>query len=220
MNIRTIGIGIVAVALILAISMTASAVPESSGSDAATGGTITSVDHGSATTQTQHWAGYYGDVGGSIRLGDVGSEMYKWSANDDVGGEVYASTASSIAWASIVAESGANVDNNVSYLSGASDSATTTFSTTNSADITVGTTTVALGDASATHTYVNGTVQTTSFEEAILYDGTNIVWTAIISPNTDGFESGYSAHDYQMIVPENEEGATAATTYYFFVELE
>ncbi len=220
MNMRTIEIGIVAVALILAISMIASAAnPEASGNSDATGGTISNVDHGTATAQTQHWAGFYGDVGGSIRLGDVGSEMYKWSA-EDVGGEVYASTASSITWANIRGESGANVDNNVSYLSGASDSATITFSGTNSADITVGNKTVTAGDASTTHTYVDGTAQTTSFEEAILYDETNIVWTAIISPNTDGFESGSTQHDYQMIVPENEEGGTAATTYYFFVELE
>ena len=220
MNMRTIGIGIVAVALILAISMAASAGPEASGSDAATGGTITSVDHGSATAQTQHWAGYYGDVSGLIRLASGDDVMYSWTAGTVVGGEVYASTNETIAWGSIVAETAADVDTALTYLAGKSDSATITFDTTNSAVINVGTVPITQGTAAATHTYVNGASQTINFEEVILTDGTNTVWTAIISPNAVGFETGTATHDYQMIVPEDGSGNTATTTYYFFVELE
>ncbi len=217
MNIRTIGIGIVAVALILVISMTASAEPVASGSNDATGGAITSVDHTGATTQTYNWAGYYGDVGGTLRLGTDTAKMYEWTTAD-TGGEVYASTSESITWSSIVGESGAHVDSNLTYLADKSDSATITFDTSNSA-LNVGNVLIAAGNASATHMYVDGSAQTDDFEEVILTDGTNTVWTAIISPNKDGFESGTITHDYQMIVPEDGSGNSDATTYYFYVEL-
>lgn len=218
MNIRTIGIWIVAVALILVISMTASANPETSSSNDATGGAITSVDHTSAITQTYNWAGYYGDVGGKLRLGTDNAKMYEWTTTTDTGGEVYASTSESIAWGSIVGESGAHVDSNLSYLADKSDSATITFGNSNSA-LNVGNVLIAAESASATHTFVNGNAQSTNFEEVILTDGTNIVWTAIISPNSEGFEDATASHDYQMIVPEDGSGNSDATTYYFYVEL-
>lgn len=217
MNIRTIGIWIVAVALILVISMTASADPETSGSNDATGGAITNVDHTSATTQTYNWAGYYGDVGGTLRLGTDTAKMYEWTTAD-TGGEVYASTSESITWGSIVGESGAHVDSNLSYLADKSDSATITFGNSNSA-LNVGNVLIAAGNASATHTFVDGNSQSANFEEVILYDGANIVWTAIISPNSEGFEDATASHDYQMIVPEDGSGNTNAQTYYFYVEL-
>jgi hypothetical protein len=217
MNIRTIGIWIVAVALILVISMTASADPETSSSNDATGGAITNVDHTSATTQTYNWAGYYGDVGGTLRLGTDNAKMYEW-ATADTGGEVYASTSDSITWGSIVGESGAHVDSNLSYLADKSDSATITFDSLNSA-LNVGNVLIEAGNASATHTFVNGNAQSTNFEEVILTDGTNIVWTATISPNSEGFEDATAPHDYQMIVPEDGSGNSDATTYYFYVEL-
>ena len=217
MNIRTIEIGIVAVVLILVISMTASADPVTSGSNDATGGAITNVDHSSATTQTYNWAGYYGDVGGTLRLGTDTAKMYEWTTAD-TGGEVYASTSESITWGSIVGESGAHVDSNLSYLAGKSDSATITFNTPNSA-LNVGNVSIGAGNASATHMYVDGSAQTDDFEEVILTDGTNIVWTAIISPNSEGFEDAAALHDYQMIVPEDGSGNSDATTYYFYVEL-
>jgi hypothetical protein len=218
MNIRTIGIWIVAVALILVISMTASADPVASGSNNATGGAITSVDHISAITQTYNWAGYYGDVGGKLRLGTDNAKMYEWTTTADTGGEVYASTSDSITWGSIVGESGAHVDSNLSYLADKSDSATITFGSLNSA-LNVGNVLIEAGNASATHTFVNGNSQSTTFEEVILTDGTNIVWTAIISPNSEGFEDAAASHDYQMIVPEDGSGNSDATTYYFYVEL-
>jgi hypothetical protein len=218
MNIRTIGIGIVAVALILVISMTASADPVASGSNNATGGAIINVDHISAITQTYNWAGYYGDVGGKLRLGTDNAKMYEWTTTADTGGEVYASTSDSITWGNIVGEIGAHVDSNLSYLAGKSDSATITFGSLNSA-LNVGNVLIEAGNASATHTFVNGNSQSTTFEEVILTDGTNLVWTAIISPNSEGFEDATAPHDYQMIVPEDGSGNSDATTYYFYVEL-
>lgn len=217
MNIRTIGIWIVAVALILVISMTASADPETSSSNDATGGAITNVDHTGAITQTYNWAGYYGNVGGKLRLGTDNAKMYEWTIAD-TGGEVYASTNESITWGSIVGESGAHVDSNLSYLADKSDSATITFGNSNSA-LNVGNVLIKAGTASATHTFVNGSAQSDTFEEVILYDGANIVWTAIISPNSEGFEDAAASHDYQMIVPEDGIGNSDATTYYFYVEL-
>lgn len=219
MNIRIIGIGIVVMALILAILITANADPVSSGSNSAQGGSITSLDHTDVTTPTYNWAGYYGEVGGTLQLASGSNVMYSWSTAE-VGGEVYASTGAPD-WSNIVAETGADVDNGMEYLKDKSDSATITFSGINSADIVVGNKKIDLGTASATHTFVNGTTQSTVFEEAILTDGTNIVWTAIISPNAYGFEVGATTHDYQMIVPEDGSGNhTGTTTYNFYVELE
>lgn len=202
------------------IVATEKASADAAGSTEARGGYISSMDL-SATPQTCNWAGYFGEVTGTLTLEDVtGDMMYSWAAAD-IGGEVYASTASSITWSDIAAENVSDVDTALDYMTAnMSDSVTNTFTnSSNSATVDVGT--VAIGDATtaATYTYVDGAAQSTSFEEVILHDGTNVVWTAIICPNTEGFEDGVATHDYQMIVPEDGSGNTIPTTYYFYVEL-
>lgn len=203
------------------IVATEKATADTAGSTEVRGGYISSMDL-SATPQTCNWAGYFGEVTGTLTLDDAtGDRMYSWAAAD-IGGEVYASTASSITWSGIVAEAVADVDGALGYMDDTmSDSVTNTFTdTSNSAAIDVGTVQIGLGTTAATYMFVDGATQSDNFEEVILHDGTNIVWTAIISPNADGYETtGTETHDYQMIVPEDGSGNTVATTYYFYVEL-
>jgi len=201
------------------IVATEKATADAAGSTEVRGGYISSMDL-SATPQTCNWAGYFGEVTGTLTLEDsTGDLMYSWDAAD-IGGEVYASNASSITWSSIVAENVSDVDGALTYMSASmSDSVTNTFTNDSNTAIDVGTVTIVENTAASTYMFVDGITQSDDFEEVILHDGTNIVWTAIICPNTEGFETGDATHDYQMIVPEDGSGNTVAETYYFYVEL-
>lgn len=220
-NITTVtATGSAATAGDFVIVATEKASADAAGSTEARGGYISNMDL-SATPQTCNWAGYFGEVTGTLTLEDAtGDKMYSWAAAD-IGGEVYASTAGSVTWSGIVAENVSDVDTALGHMTAnMSDSVTNTF-TNSSNSVTVDVGTVAIGNdtTAATYMYVNGAAQTTNFEEVILYDGTDIVWAAIICPNAEGFEEGAATHDYQMIVPEDGSGNTVTTPYYFYVEL-
>ena len=69
-------------------------------------------------------------------------------------------------------------------------------------------------------TYVNGTIQneSTLFQEILLWDGSNMVYTTLIESNIQGFD--LNVYDFQMLVPEKGwAGPVTSTNYYFYVEL-
>ena len=75
----------------------------------------------------------------------------------------------------------------------------------------------------STRLYVNNSAPVpndTSFEQIILHDGTNRVYTTLIENNLWGFAGGANngTFDYEILVPHNAT-LSVATTYYFFVEL-
>lgn len=181
-------------------------------SDNAEGGYINSLDI-AGSTQTSMWQGYYGNVTGTLTLEDSsGNSMITW-IYDDKGGEVFATTNQSADFTSIAAQTATGADALLSYMDNAtmSDSVADTFESTYGSNIEIGRTTI--GSSSAAVVTLN-----TNFTEVILKDGADsLIWTAIINPNKNGFDG--VAHDFQMIVPEDNAGTSVVTAYYFFLEL-
>ena len=182
------------------------------GNATAAGGNITPVNL-TSTTITEAWHGFYGQVAGNITLEDsAGFRMYAWAFNA-TGGEVYASRSNAVAWATIAAENDCTTDEALTGTG--SDRTNLTFTPSANTVFNVGTTVIAAGSACATNTYVNSTAQAATFEEVILDDTANIVYTGLLENNAQGFDNGN--YDFQIIVPDNR--TTAVETYYFYAEL-
>lgn len=175
-------------------------------------GNITYVDL-DTNFSTYRWAGILGDVTGNIVLGDgVGNDiLFTWTAKGRV---VYATEASTIAWASLTA---ANTSTIPSYINGGSDSDnfTNTFSGTGTVDsglyaTSIGTVPRAttLGGTSGWYTYA-------------LYDGSNVVYAGNVIPAGENAYDGSTTVNYQMIVPESGVNNDAtASQYNLWVELQ
>jgi len=173
-----------------------------------------------ATVQNSRWKAFVGWVDGKFTLDDSsGSSVYDWSLSTTEG-EVYATRASgSIVWGSIACASAGEItaeDTAMDHSAG--DNITSTFSSTNTGTYIVSGTTIGVGDCSSVNTYIDNATQSSSFEEFILYDTSNIVFATEIEDAVGGYDGvGY---DFQMIVPESgNETFTGATAYYLYVEL-
>jgi hypothetical protein len=187
-------------------------VSQAPGNATAAGGNITNVNL-TATTITEAWHGFYGQIAGNISLEDsAGFRMYAW-AFGATGGEVFASRSNAVAWATIAAENDCTTDEALTGTG--SDRTNLTFTASSNSAFTVGTTNIAANSACSTHTYVNSTAQAVDFEEVILDDTTNIVYTGLLENNAQGFDNGN--YDFQIIVPDNR--TSAVETYYFYAEL-
>jgi hypothetical protein len=56
------------------------------------------------------------------------------------------------------------------------------------------------------------------FEELLLYDGSYVVYAALLEDSITGFDG--TEYDFQMILPDSGlEGSQTPETYYFYVEL-
>jgi hypothetical protein len=68
--------------------------------------------------------------------------------------------------------------------------------------------------------WVNDTANTANlFEEVLLYDGSNILYTSRIQNNLIGYRNDSTQYDFQMLVAENASSVSPRTNYYFYVEL-
>jgi len=77
------------------------------------------------------------------------------------------------------------------------------------------------GECLSAHLFSSGTITDNLFQEVLLYspDSENIVFTAILDEDQQGFDGNY--HDFQMIVLEDGHGTDSSpTVYYFYVEIE
>lgn len=86
-----------------------------------------------------------------------------------------------------------------------------------------------VGDCYGAYMNVNNADQATDFEEVVLTDGTyedeggsnydyDLIYAALLENNANGFDN--VPYDFQILLPEDAaDGATAVTTYYFYVEL-
>lgn len=175
----------------------------------AEGGNVTYVEIDS-TVITSRWAGFYGNVSGSLLLGDAtGNTYYQWTVSDMTGAVVYAANNSVTDWtgANIVPltnseapewVNGTNTDNftgtfnaNELFTSSSLSEAGTPYATTfNSSGVA--------GDLKTYALYSSA-------------DNVNI-WAGKVVDDTDGF-NGDSA-DYQILLP-----AQTGTTYSFYLEL-
>jgi len=175
---------------------------------------------------TNNWQGFFGNVSGAIVLGDANNNtFYNWNSASPQG-EVYATrTASTPTWTSIRCANITNIGSEDTTLqaneSSDADSVNNTFlNSTSFTQFYVGNVNINTSqNCFAAHMY-NSSAQpsSSSFGEVLLHDGSNLVYTTLLSPKTTGFDN--RSHDFEMLVGENgHNGDTALTTYYFYVEL-
>lgn len=240
MNMKIIGIAVIAVALLAAFTGIASATPtggsltvganetkvESEGAtEDAIGGNVTELNI-SISQQTTKWQGYYGNVSGGIVLEDANSHsMFSWTI-DDPTGEIYATPLSSLPdWTDYNNDANtANVDSAFSLgtaTTGVADNATDTFTETHTAFYLAGTQIAAdVGPCAKTK---NGT-GVSNWETVILTDGdggsvtTDFMFVGLIREGGTSFKGTGDLCDYQVIVPDDPNDVIA-TTYYFYVEV-
>lgn len=189
-----------------------------------------------ARTITRYWQGYYGNITGTIVLGDANNyTMYQWAMASPQG-EIYAvhNLTHTINWTNLGCVSNDTLRHEETWLamneSGADeDNINYTFGRYDHPQFYVG----PLSFTNCRSTSVNGTGDGNFFSEILLQDnGTDnavsdndsvVIYTAIITQDTQGFDG--SNHDFQMLVTEPGSGAESwpfgtITNYYFYVELE
>lgn len=198
---------------------------------------------------TQSWQGYFGNVSGTIQLGDAaGNVLYNWSLAEP-GGQVYASTNSTINWPTIQCFNftangtggvsgetpgatnlqGVNLsvlEASFGILSDDIDGVDETFSFAPGGDghdlFYASSLEFDTGECLSAKTYNSaGTQGASEFEEALLFEPTtsSVLFASIIE---EGTLNGFNNedNDFQMLVLENGHGIdVATTTYYFFAEM-
>lgn len=188
---------------------------------------------------TKAWAGYYGNITGTITLETSdGYVFYNWTAAEPKG-EIYASTVGAITWANIGCflfdGSGGNFD--VEAAEGwygieddDADGINETYMPLTNMAFEVGTVAIAADSCPATNTYRYGQTPVNvnnDFENVLLTDEDALVFTTVIE-NSDadisadivGFDD--REHDFQLLLAENGHDGQedTLTTYYFWAEIE
>ncbi|MGD9276128.1 MAG: hypothetical protein PVJ67_03060 [Candidatus Pacearchaeota archaeon] len=192
---------------------------------AAQAGNVTELNvFGYSTTQA--WQGYFGNVTGTIQLADSSDNVfYNWSLAEPEG-EIYASTGGTIDWSSIdcfnFSINGAALESSYNIAPDDVDGVNETFSLGNNHDLFY-TNGIEFSEGQCMSTKVydsTGQGVDNHFEEVLLWDGSNVVFTSLLEGGSvDGFDQ--ADHDFEMLVLEDGHGTdTATTTYYFYVELQ
>jgi hypothetical protein len=179
-----------------------------------------------ANTITKTWQGYFGNITGTIVLGNSNNQsMYNWNITSP-SGEIYATRTSGVpTWASVVCASAAQTTTEDTTLGVNSttdqDAVNRTFlNTTAFSNFYVGNISInSTQNCRAVNLYNGSTAPSSSFQEVLLHDGTSMIYTALITQDANGFDN--RTHDFQMLVGENGHGIDVATTpYYFYLELQ
>ena len=215
----------------------------SSGTDNTTGGFVVQAQAGNVTLLTinstritSRWQGYYGNITGTITLDDAfNNTIYNWLLVSPVG-EIYASNGSAsgaVTWSNIFCFNytnnlsegqnrvqrfnGTALESMIGASDGDRDNVNATFNATFTGSFQVGGTTISSTSGCRQATlFVSDNYQTSRFVEVLLSDNDSIVFTSLLEQDQTGFQG--SPLDFEMIVGENGD-LTAATNYYFFVEL-
>lgn len=170
---------------------------------------------------TSSWQGFFGNITGDITLKDSqGNKFYNWSVASP-SGEVYASRAFDVNFATINCADSTDIQNEETFLKQIStedDSVSNTFSRTAHPEFFVGTTNISKNSCRSTNININNNTQTNKFYQILLSDSAkNIVYTTIINPNIAFNNKSY---DFQLIVGEPGKDNQKITPYYFFVEIQ
>jgi hypothetical protein len=172
------------------------------------GGNITAANV-SGTFLTDRWAAFFGNVSGTIVLGNNTSNVYSWTYNVSNGGEICLSPATAFSFATPAAAVPATLNTDFN-LGSASDNATRTFTTT-SCSLTFSTGTV----SSLPNVTTTGGFNTCAVTDGSTGAKTNYAFcTAINSTGTNWLTN--AAH-YQVMVPT--EPGSGTENYYFYMEL-
>jgi hypothetical protein len=177
-----------------------------------------------ANTVTQTWQGYFGNISGSVKLGDASNNtLYDWTSASP-SGEIYATRTSDVpAWASVVCADQTAVDVEDAALgvnqAVDQDSVNRTFLNISFNSFFVGNVNInSTQNCRAVNLYDASGMSSPNFQEVLLHDGTNMIYTALITQDSNGFDA--RTHDFEMLVGENgHNGDVDVTPYYFYVEL-
>ena len=196
-------------------------------------GNITEINL-SAISTTKSWAGYYGEITGTLTLEDAsGFVFYNWSAVEPKG-EIYASPNTSVTWTSIGCfEYGAGItletaEDWFGMQDDDADGINETFTDDSNTFFEVGSTDIAANTCPATNAFQNGAAVPGNFENVLLTDGAALLFVTFIendeADNAADIQ-GYNGatHDFQLLVAENGQSNgpdLIATTYYFWAEIE
>jgi len=189
-----------------------------------------------ATTQTQTWQGYYGNITGTITLDDASNfTMYSWEELEPQG-EIYASNATTVNWTGIKCfnyssnisdgfENGndlynlTDLENMYGLLNDDNDGVDETFNMTGNISseslsqqhkrLWVGTVFIGQGKCPATHMYQNDSNLGFDFQEILLSDKKAIVFTTLIENDINGSIddiSGFNNKTYDFQMLVGENG--------------
>ena len=174
------------------------------------GGNVTYIDTYSQQI-TGNWAGFFGNVSGSVVLQDASANIFlEWAIDNFDDSVVYATNGSITDWTgtNIVAANSSVVP---SYLVGdALDNFTNTFNETDNFNSS----SLDKAGIPLAKTWQNGSRGT--LPTYALYantEGRNI-WAGLVTEDSDSFKGDTYLVDYQVLVP-----AQALTTYSFYLEL-
>ena len=186
-------------------------------------GNVTELDI-NGTSITQGWQGYFGNVLGTIVLGDNNNKtLYDWSLTTP-SGEIFASRSSITDWTGVRCANSTEIASEETALNfslTAKDGIDETFGTPNHPSFYVGSKSIGVNSCNSTNLHNStGQSEATKWYEVLLSDGSSdMVYTSLLENNKDGFNG--SNYDFQMIVGEDgHNGDTSTTPYYFWVELE
>ena len=176
-------------------------------------------------TTTQSWQGYFGNVTGTIQLADASDNiMYNWSLASPEG-EIYATVSNSVDWSGIecfnFTANGTDLEASFNITPSDVDGVNETFSYNNGHDLFYTNHVEFIeGECMSTQLFDNtGKGVDDYFEEILLWDGSDVVFTTLLEENALGFDGG--SHDFEMIVLEDgHSNDVDITPYYFYVELQ
>ena len=173
------------------------------------GGNVTE-NNVSSIASTGNWQGFYGNITGSLRLGDGSAIFYDWSGVPFQA--VYASPSNAITWGGLVAMDSAleleGKDANYSFTATDDDSINSTFTGNTCAAGTE------IAAAAGVYSY-NSTQGNSAWETCIADDGGNTITDTVFGTNIQADDSyAGTTVDYQLMVPVNATGQL----YYFYLE--
>ncbi len=190
-------------------------------------GNVTQLDI-NGTSITQGWQGYFGNVLGTIVLGNNNNKtLYDWSLLAP-SGQVYASRNSSVSWTTLNCSNQTVMQNVIAaeeaalnFPVTAKDGINETFTSTSYPSFFVGSLNITANTCYNTNLHnSSGQKDATRWYEILLRDSSNgLVYTSLLENNGVGFDG--SSYDFQMIVAEDgHNGDTSTTPYYFWIELQ
>ena len=174
------------------------------------GGNVTYVDVNSDVV-TSRWAGFFGNVSGSLFLSDASANnFYQWSISSMTGAVVYAADGSVSDWAAGTSIVPLNNSNAPAYVNGVY---TDNFTQTYAANEAFTSSTYNIAATPYATTY-NSSGVAGNLKTYALYSITDAktIWAGKVVDDADGFDG--TTVDYQILLP-----AQTGTTYSFYMEL-
>ena len=170
----------------------------------------TSYDNLSLLSSTKRWAAFYGNVSGSLVLGDSSNDMvYSWSISNFTDSVIYATTTSISDWSNTNIEAADSSDQEKFLLKKSNDNYTNVFNESE---------TFTSSSLSETNTLFSRTMQNSvsgNFKTYSLHAITEDtpLWAVKVREDDSSFIVGQTV-DYQLLVPVKK-----SETYKFYLEL-